>query len=168
MGRNRLLPLWLFLGAGILGSFQNCGKGGFKSTGSDALSSQCQATIKKAAPDFKLSASELKCSDFNEYACERRVFSPDLSDMVHQLKECLPGERICVDVTIRQINTQAGYKVSEDPVDFAPGGQFNNQEVKCSHRMVYRGVALFEGNADSLEAALAQAMSACENTLAGQ
>ncbi len=168
MARRRLLLMWIVLSAGVVGSFQNCSKTGFKAAGDSTLSSQCQAAIKKAAPDFKLSPGELKCSDFNEYTCERRVFSPDVADMVHQLKECLPGDQICVDVTVRQFNTEAGRKSSEDPADFAPGGQFNNQDVNCSHRMVYRGVPLFDGRADSLEEALAQAMAACEKTMVGQ
>jgi hypothetical protein len=108
-----------------------------------------------------LTASELACADFNNYTCERRVFSPDVSDMSHALKECLPGDRICVDVEVREFNTSVA-RATASEASFAPGGEYNHQEVNCSHRMVYRGVALFTGHADSLAEALAQAMSACE------
>jgi len=154
--------IWGVLAAGILVSFQNCGKG-FKATGSDSLSAQCQANIKATAPSFKLSAGQLNCSDFNNYICERRVFSPDVSDLAHALKECLPGDQICVDVDVREFNTSSARKLPESTSeDFQPGGQFNHEEVKCMHRMVYRGVSLFEGNSDSIEEALAQAMKGCE------
>jgi hypothetical protein len=163
---KRLLFIWWFLGTGLIVSFQNCGSKGFQSQQmSSELSAQCQAAIKKAAPDFSISPSELNCGDFNRYACERRIFSPDLADMTHSLKECLPGDRICVDVDVRQFNTSGARRAgSQDESEFAPGGEYNRQEVNCYHRMVYRGVTLFEGHADSMEEALAQAMAACERT----
>lgn len=145
-------------------SFQNCGRG-FKSQEISSVSAQCREAVKAAAPSYKLTREELNCGDFNNYGCERRIFSPDLADMSHSLKECLPGDTICVDVDVRQFNTSAARRA--EPIDeaaFAPGGEYNRQEVTCYHRMVYRGVSLFEGHADSLEASLAQAMSACEKS----
>lgn len=151
-----------FLGLGLIVSFQNCGKA-FKPASTDGLSAQCHANIKASAPANKLTSGELHCGDFNLYACERRIFKPDIQDMSHSLKECLPGDSICVDVDVRQYNTSAGRKASGvTDASYAEGGEFNREEVRCYHRMSYRGVALFEGEAATLEESLAKAMAACE------
>ncbi len=153
--------------AGLMVSFQNCGKG-FQTKVTDSLSAQCQAKIKESAPSFKLSAEELNCSDFNQYSCERRIFSPDVSDISHSLKECLPGDQICVDVDVREFNTSSARKLAGvSPESLQPGGEFNREEVHCYHRMVYRGVSLFEGSGETIEESLAHSMAACEQAQGG-
>jgi hypothetical protein len=140
-------------------SFQNCGQ---KYEALHTLSSQqCRAQTKAEALAEKIPARELGCGDFNNYVCERRVFSPDLATLSHSLKECLPGDLICVDVEVRQFNTTVA-KASARPEQFEPGGDYNHEEIHCYHRMLYKGVALFEEPGDSLAEALARTMAACE------
>ncbi|MGZ3723244.1 MAG: hypothetical protein ACXVA9_09955, partial [Bdellovibrionales bacterium] len=72
----------------------------------------------------------------------------------------------CVDVDIRQFSTAGAMSQGAgDSASFAPGGDYNHEEIHCYHRMVYRGISLFEGAADSLEESLAKAMAACEQAV---
>jgi hypothetical protein len=159
--------MWMILAAGMIFSFQNCGKG-FHPAISESMSSsaKCTAKMRSEAAAFKLSPSELNCGDFNAYACERRIFGPDVPDLAESIKECLPGGRICIDVDVRQFNTaKARASGVVDAASFAPGGDYNHEEIHCYHRMVYRGISLFEGTADSIEESLAKAMAACEQAV---
>ena len=163
--KRRQKWVWGVFAIGLVVSFQNCGKG-FQAKVTNSLSAQCMAKIKKDAASFKLSSADLNCSDFNNYVCERRIFAPEITDLSHSLKECLPGDQICVDVDVREFNTSPARKLAGvNPESFLPGGEYNREEVHCFHRMVYRGVSLFEGSGDSLEESLAHSMSACEQAL---
>jgi len=156
--------MYAILTLGMVVSFQNCGKG-FQPTAADSFSSaQCSAKMRAEASTLHLSASELNCGDFNAYACERRIFSPDTVDLSEAVKECVPNSQICVDVDVRQFNTTPARSTASD-AQFQPGGDYNHEEIHCYHKMVYRGISLFDGSADSLEASLAKAMAACEQAV---
>ena len=148
-------------------AFQNCGKG-FVAAQINGASALCKAQMKSEALQMKWSAQDLRCDDFNSYACERRIFSPDVENMTHALQECLPGDSICVDVEVRQFATAQARSPSSRPEDFAPGGSYNHEEVRCYHRWLYEGMAIFEGDQGSLAESLSAAMSACENALENQ
>ena len=165
MVRLRQKSVWAFFALGLIFSFQNCSKG-YQSKSAESLSTsaQCAAQMRTEAPSYNLSATDLQCGDFNQYACERRIFSPDTVDLTESLKECLPDSDICVDVEVRHFNTSAAQATAPASA-FAPGGDYNHEEIQCYHRMVYRGVALFQSTADSLEQALANAMAACEQAV---
>jgi hypothetical protein len=164
--KSRQKITWILFAFGMIVSFQNCGKGFKSSTESVFSSAQCNAKVRSEAPSYKLSASELNCGDFNQYACERRIFNPDSPDLTESVKECVGGGDTCVDVDIRQFNTSAARASGvTDAASFAPGGDYNHEEVNCYHRMVYRGISLFEGSADSLEESLSKAMAACEQAV---
>jgi hypothetical protein len=156
--RRALLVLAL---VGVLSPFQNCAK--FKAKEGDLFSAQCQAKLRAEAPSLHLTAADLGCGDFNNYACERRIFSPDVANMVHQLKQCVGSGDICVDVEIRQFNTYGA--AGATGADYAPGGTYNHEEDSCYHKMIYQGVSLFQGAGDSLEESLAKAMAACEQAV---
>lgn len=131
-----------------------------KATNAAASSQQCKAQFKAEAVAAKM-APNFACSDFNNYSCERRVFSPDVEPLTHFLKECVSRGDICIDVEVRQFNTASarGY----EPVGaFAPGGDYNREEFRCHHKYTYRNLAVFEGEGDSMEQALASAMGSCE------
>jgi hypothetical protein len=145
----------------LLIPFQNCGKQMKAATYSEGSSSaQCKAVLKAEAL-ASFDAGSFECGNFNHYACDRRIFSPNVDDLSHQLKECVSGGQECVDVEVRQFST-AGLKSSEDPALFAPGEAYNREEIRCHHRFFYEDVALFEGEGESLEEALAAAMKACD------
>jgi len=155
------------VGVGILtllmvASFQNC-SGKFKSSRAvlESSSAQCKAVLKAEVSAQKLPAAELRCGDFNSFACERRVFSPDVEDLSHSLKECMPGDQICVDVDVRQFNT-SGARSPASESEFTEGGAYNREDVRCYHRLRVKGLAVLDGEGDSIEAALAQAMHSCE------
>lgn len=122
--------------------------------------------MREEAASYKLSAKELACGDFNAYACERRIFSPEVSDLTESIKECVGSGNICVDVDVRQYNTATARNQNyTDASSFLPGGDYNHEEVRCHHKMVYRGTVIFEGASDSLEDSLARAMAACEQAV---
>lgn len=149
----------------MLCSFQNCGKG-FESARLDKSSSaQCKAALKVEALEQKWTAKDFRCDDFASYECERRIFSPDLQTMSHSLKECLPGDQICVDVNIFQFDTSAARTPASDTADFSQGGSYNHEEIRCRHRWLYKGASVFEGDRSSLEESLSVAMSACESVM---
>lgn len=108
------------------------------------------------------SEADLGCGNLAHYECERRIFSPDLATMSHQLKECLPGGQTCVDVSVFQFNTQEARNSNPNPKEFLPGGSYNHEEIRCQHRFVYRSTRIFEAEAETLEESLANAMKACE------
>ena len=125
-------------------------------------SAQCKAKlINEAKAELTAFPQGVNCADFNQYSCERRIFSPSVSDMTHSLKECLSQGSACVDVEVRQFNT-ASAAASGAPEDFLPGGDYNREEIRCSHKYVYRGLRVFQGEGDSLEEALAEALKYCE------
>jgi hypothetical protein len=139
--------------------FQNCGQqmtSARNPSSSSSGSAQCRAQLKAEA----LSAgrpSSLNCSDFSQYQCERRIFSPDVENMTHLLRECSVSGSTCVDVEIHQFSTADAKQSGEDPSLFAPGGSYNREEIRCTHNRLY------EGEGDSLEEALANAVAACEH-----
>lgn len=164
MGKARVLFIYAVLSL-LLFPFQNCGTG-FKSAQLEQNSDlQCKAARKAEALRKSWPAAELGCGNFGNYECERRIFSPDIATMSHQLKECLPGGETCVDVNVFQFNTQAARNSSEDPNDFKPGGSYNHEEIRCQHRFTYRGTRVFEAQRDSLEESLAAVMKACEQAI---
>lgn len=114
----------------------------------------------------RLPATEMRCWDFNNFACERRVFSPDVENFSHSLKECLPGDQTCVDVDVLQFNTLAA-RLGSRPQQFEPGGDYNREEIRCYHRIRIKGTVVFEGEGDSLAEALAGAVKACEAAVEG-
>lgn len=82
--------------------------------------------------------------------------------MTHTLTECLAGGTICLNVDVRQFNTASAAGPDSRAEDFQPGGSYNHEEFKCSHRALHNGMAVFTGEKDSLEESLSEAMSACE------
>lgn len=158
--RRRPITLSLLALCALL-PFQNCGKQMEANNYDDSNSQQCKAQLKAEAIASK-SAPAFNCSEFNNYSCERRVFSPDVESLSHLLKECTSSGEICVDVEVRQFNT-ASAKSSEPASAFLPGGEYNREEFRCHHKYTYRGVAVFEGEGDSIEEALASAMKSCES-----
>jgi len=140
--------------------FQNCGQQ-MKSSTVAGSSQQCKAQMKAEAVDG-VEPSAFRCGTFNNYACDRRIFSPDVADMSHLLKECIGEGETCVDVDVRQYNTAAARNPADEEM-FSPGGSYNREEIRCHHKYFYRGVAVFEGEGDSLSEALAAAMKACES-----
>jgi len=155
---------WSVFAASLIVPFQNCSKGFKTASDLSSQSAQCNAKVRAEAPSYKLRAAELNCGDFNAYACERRIFSPDTVDLSETNKECVPGTDVCVDVDVRRFNTQPARSPMTEP-GFVPGGDYNHEEIHCYHRMVYQGISLFEGSADSLEESLSKAMSACEQAV---
>jgi hypothetical protein len=159
------------LGAGILVflmlvSFQNCSGKPFESSRvTQSSSAQCKAEfIAKVIAD-KLPADRLNCGDLNSFACERRVFSPDVQDMQHSLRECLPGDQTCVDVDVFQFNT-AG-RAGSSSEQMAPGGDYNREEIRCYNKLQVRGNVVIQSDGDSVADALAKAMAACEGAQEG-
>lgn len=163
--RRRPLTLSMLALCALL-PFQNCGKQMEANNYGDSNSQQCKAQLKSEAIASK-SAPDFKCSEFNNYACERRIFSPDVESLSHLLKECSASGNICVDVEVRQFNT-ASAREFEPAAAFLPGGEYNREEFRCHHKYIYRGSAVFEGEGDSIDEALAMAMKSCESAVGAQ
>lgn len=160
--KARFRPIaWLLFPSALLVPFQNCSQKMESAKVAASSSAQCKAQYKAEALQG-LNPAALNCGNFNNYACDRRIFSPDVADMSHLLKECLVGGENCVDVEIRQYNTSPVRGAASDEYMFEPGGSYNREEIRCHHRYLYRQMAVFEGEGDSLEEALAAAMKACE------
>ena len=167
MGKIR--AVLVFAGVTILLlPFQNCGKG-FDSTSFDSKNEPlCKAARKAEALQLSWSEKSLGCGDLTNYECERRIFSPDLATMSHQLKECLPGGETCVDVLVFQFNTSEALRANPDPKEFLVGGSYNHEEIRCQHRLIYRGTRIFEAEGPSLEEALAKVIKACEQATSSE
>lgn len=130
--------------------FQNCGDG-FRSAGSKSLSSLCTSSIKLAAKSTPLDVET--CQNIEEYFCERRVFSKDAENGVAEERECLASGD-CLNVTTRYYST----KHVEDTEDY------NRSEVFCAHSHRVRDVAVYSGEAETLEEAIALAVASCGGT----
>ena len=158
MGDSLKHNSWLPWMAGILTTlivffFQNCGTMSVAPVGVEATSSN----------HLKASSAQLRCSDFNSYFCEEQIFSPDVLDMTHSLRECIRGEEICVDVEVQQHNTSSARTLAGvSEAQFQPGGEFNREETRCFHRLNGKAPIAVQGKGDSLAAALAKAIASCE------
>lgn len=151
---------WSIVALATFLPFQNCGQQ-MKSSRTETASAQCKTELKAEAVKG-VDPTLFSCGSFNNYKCDRRIFSPEVADMVHSLRECVSGE-ICVDVEVRQYGTAHARGAPADEPLFEPGGSYNREEVRCYHRYFYQGIAVFEGEGSSLEEALAVAMKACES-----
>lgn len=158
---GRVISVILF-STGVALAFQNCATQKDHLNLSSSSSAQCRTQLKAKVMAEKRPATELKCGDFNNYSCERRLFSPDVDNLQHSIRECSVGGTACVDMDVRQFNT-SGLREGAPREAFLPGGDYNHEEVHCYHHYLLKGLAVFEGSADNLEQALAQAMSTCEN-----
>ena len=161
MARFRPVGLSLLLLCALL-PFQNCGQMTASHDATVSSSAQCRAKLKADALSVARPA-DLNCSDFSQYRCERRIFSPDVENMSHSLRECSESGATCVDVEVRQFSTAAQRLAGEEASLFLPGGSYNREEVRCTHVYAYQNVRVFEGEGQSLEEALGQAVAACEH-----
>ncbi len=153
---------YLLILLAVMLPFQNCGKPMHSSRSSDLSSTtQCKAELKAEALK-DVGHLNFSCGDFNNYACERRIFSPETENLSHKLMECAVGGEPCVEMSVLQFSTAAIQASGEDKDLFKKGGAYNREEVRCHHRYYYMGIPVFEGEGDSLEEALSQAMKACE------
>lgn len=159
---------WSLVAFFALIPFQNCGqKMSSAHSSSSGSSMACRAQLKSEGIEFLAKASiPIDCGNFNDYQCERRIFSPDVETMSHSLKECLGTGDLCVDVDIRQFSTAEARAAGEPAEMFSPGGDYNREEVRCAHRFAYRGVPVFDGEDDNIESAMARAIAACERGVA--
>lgn len=133
--------------------FHNCSTG-FKST--TELSVQC--TEKVRAEGAKYKTENVDCVRASLYTCERRAFSPDVANGVSIAEECTAD--MCVQVTTRSFDTSAA-RAREPASEFQPGGEYNRDEVTCTHAYRYNDVAPFTGQASNLEQALVFAQLSC-------
>lgn len=158
-GRPGLALLAVFT---LMLPFQNC-DGGLKSqNGINSQSAQCRAQAKVDGVAAILTGQlQPHCASLTEYSCERRLFSPDVDSLTHEVIECIGDDQTCVAMTIRQFNTSAAKKF-ESWEKFLPGGPYNREEVTCRHSSRFKGSALFEETAESLEVALAHVIDDCE------
>lgn len=150
--------------ATLLMAFQNCSDFGAMSAATN--SALCRAKV-QPKPSFK--ATDLHCGDMGSYQCERRVFSPTaLQNLSHSLIECVGSGSLCVEVEVREFNTEAARSGAGEGA-FLPGGEYNREEIRCHHRGAQDGeLAVLTGEGDSLDEALAHVMSACEQAGVGQ
>lgn len=149
--------LWTILAGGLLFPFQNCSQGFRTAAPTDLSSAQCTAKMRADAATLNL---DVNCDEVKDYACERRVFSPEVESRAETLSDCSRGA--CIRVAARFFNT-AGAGDSQE--SYAPGGEYNHEEIHCYHRQTHRGLTLFEGEGDSIESSLAKAMAACKHAV---
>lgn len=149
LNRWRIFALLILLSL----PFHNCSTG-FKS--SAQLSVQCTEKIRQEGARVKTEAVD--CVRASLYSCERRAFSPDVANGVSMAEECT--EDMCVQVTTRSFDTSAA-KLREPANAFLPGGDYNHEEVACTHAYRYKDVAAFVGRASNLEQALVFAQLSC-------
>ena len=137
--------------------FQNCSKG--FSSSSSTVSSLCNAKAVAAVRAEK--AGQIACDQGALYRCERRIFTPDAVSSAYISEQCLGS--FCVAVETRVFATSEARTV-ENAADFQPGGDYNREEVNCSHELRAEGLAIFSGAGSSVEEALKQAWLACKGT----
>jgi hypothetical protein len=135
--------------AGVAAAFQNC-SGGFESSHATFQSSQCAAKARAKVSELPIDHTALNCQNLDNYECDIRNFGADLEDSTKEERVC-SGSR-CVTAAIRN------YKAAED---FQQGEEYNRQEIRCYHLQLYKGVALFQSEGDTLEQALDGAIAAC-------
>ena len=140
-------------------AFQNCSPMQAKSTDmSSATGVQCRAQMKAEAMQ---KGHSFKCGNLQDYACERRIFSPDVEAKNYSTSECLEDGSACLNVEVRQFNTSHA-RAFEPAETFLAGAEYNREEVRCHHLFIYENMAVFEGEGESIAAALAGATDACE------
>lgn len=157
MGSLKKRALGLVALSLILFPFQNCSKG-FDSA-SASVSSLCNAKILNAVRAEK--AGSVACDQGALYRCERRIFMPDAESSATISEQCLGS--FCFPVETRVFAT-GDARTLENGADFQPGGDYNREEVNCSHELRAEGLAVFSGSGSSVEEALKLAWLACKGT----
>lgn len=149
--------------------FQNCSKG-YKASqsiaSSSSASSQCKAEFAAKLIANKIPAEDLRCGEAASYACERRVFRPNVASGESHEVTCLAGDQDCVEVDVRSFDT-AGATEGSVPAQFEPGGDYNREEIRCFNRLQVRGSVVIEAEGDSLSSAFRKTVSACKAAVGG-
>lgn len=160
--KNLSLVLSLFVASAAAVLFQNCGKG-FQAAVpmSYSSSAQCVAKLRSGEVELNLASVDLRCNDAQSYVCERRVFRPGLPNETRVEQWCDSSHGQCVDVTVRQFDSNAARTAGGDESGFVDGGEFNREEVKCNHVHLHNGISPFEGEGADIKSSLAGARAAC-------
>ncbi|MGE0631138.1 MAG: hypothetical protein AB7O96_01930 [Pseudobdellovibrionaceae bacterium] len=122
---------------------------------------QCEADLRTVVALLPLDRDNLDCEKSENYSCERRIFRPDIETSEYDIFQC-PLQNNCLRVTTRLFDTSSAMQTDFSLEEFEDGGEYNREQVKCQHKTVYRGLALFEGEANTIEVAYAQALEACQ------
>jgi hypothetical protein len=146
--------------------FQNCGRLEPETAGSGVLSSQCISKIKDTRRKLRPATAPGQCESASLYACERHVFTPDVSDQEFTQEECFKSahsNRVCLVVHSYYHNTINNRNLTHvEPSAFDPGGEFNRVEYSCYNlRIQVRGFAVFESEGSTLAEALEGAIHKC-------
>lgn len=149
--------------------FQNCSKGYQASraiASSSSSSSQCKLEYAAKLIANKIPAADLRCGEVASYACERRVFRPNVPSGERHEVTCLNGDEKCVEVDVRSFDT-VGASQGAMPAQFEPGGDYNREEIRCYNRLQVRGSVVIQAEGDSLMSAFQKTVSACEAAVGG-
>ena len=103
---------------------------------------------------------KINCSKIDDYMCDIRQFSPELSDAKNLNQEFCTGSG-CLNYNHFIFNNSDMSAIDEFSTaeDFASGGQYNYQETRCWHKSNNS----IEGNSEDLRDAIDRAIASCES-----
>lgn len=164
----------LLLSITCTGCFQNTGV----VTKTNALAQNCllpnAAAVKSISS--RLSAASVVvsadfCANSADYTCNRKIFSPTAVNAKNSAEECTHlselGGDVCLKVNSQSYSTAEAAKRSDiSASSILPGGDLNRSEYICYHSALIDGDNyLAIGESDSLNEALANAVSQCSGIL---
>ena len=135
-------------------------KEGFASA---SVSSFCLVKKREDIVNMLAKAHALECENAERYSCDKRMFRPQAveSDGLRSEVACEAG--LCVPVQVLAYDTSvAAGKASFVADAFAPGGEFNRDEVSCYYSEAIGQPALITGAGASVAEALNEAIRSCQ------
>ncbi len=150
------------LAAAVVNSFLYLNCSGFKGTADIANFSSltCQAKMQsKAEATIDIS----QCEKFENYLCERRIFSPSVDNASSASEFCgsLNNQQVCVQTSSLSFNTEPARSTASLD-EFSDGGEFNREEFQCIYNLQGANTPLFQAQGDSVMSALSTAIELCQ------
>lgn len=148
----------LFITLALTATLSGCK--GFETINDAAIvSSSCVAKLRSLTPliDNRL------CTEMTSYTCEKRVYSPTVSNRGSLVTECgsVGNQSVCVSVRLLEFNTEVA-RESDNENEFLPGGEYNRTEIQCTNRASqYKNVSLIQADGDDVFSALNSTIQKC-------
>lgn len=103
------------------------------------------------------------CNEMTSYTCEKRIYSPNVSNRDTLSMECgsTPNQSACVSVRTFEFNTSVA-RDGQNENEFAEGGEYNRTDFACANKAVkYQNANVISAEGTDVFSALNAAITKC-------
>ncbi len=145
--------------------YQNCGTG-FKTSSLVNSSSQCNAQKAQKVLSADTINSDQFCFENGLYRCQKKVFSPNVTNQLHTIRECFKDGSsydVCMDISEYLFSTKELIK-SEPTSAFEEGADYNRTEYHCYiYESEFSQTPLSHGIGTTIDEAVQSLVTNCKN-----